>query len=235
MIDFRIGNNHELIKELGDETVSISIFSPPYKNSDNFQEIDFHHLFSELYRVQKKNSLMFMNFGHLQEDKLRPFKVALKAEEAGWKTKETFIWLKTQYKPIQGKKCVNNLTEFIFMFYKKSMPDLDRLAIGVEYSDKNNIKRGYSDVDLRCGGNLWKIPYKTIQRKDQKPHFDVFPLQLPLNCLKLSGLKEGVCLDVFAGSGTTGVAAAKLGLDFIGFEKNPIYKKVFEERMKNGI
>ena len=38
-------------------------------------------------------------------------------------------------------------------------------------------------------------------------------------------------LDPFMGSGTTGVAAAKLGLDFIGCEREPAYFDVARERI----
>lgn len=230
MVDFRVGDNKDLIQELEGESVSLSCTSPPYKNEDNFLEIDFSFLFSELYRVHKKDSLFFLNFGHLANFKERPFLVMLEALKTGWKLNETFMWLKTQYSPIQGKKRVNNLTEFIFLLYKGSMPDIDRLAVGTTYKDKSNIKRGYASQDLKCSGNLWTIPYETIQKKEDRWHKDIFPLELPRRAIKLSGLKEGVVLDIFVGSGSTLLAAQEAGLDAIGFEKDEKYKEIFEKR-----
>lgn len=229
MQDFRVGNNQELIKNLQDSSIDISVYSPPYKDSDGFLDIDFGFLFSELYRVHKPNTLSWLNCGHLAHFKERPFQVLFKALEAGWKLNDTIVWLKIQYSPIQGKKRVNNLTEFIFLLYKGGMPDLDRLAIGVPYKDKSNIGR-YSQKDLKCQGNLWIIPYETIQSKSQKLHNDRFPKQLVSNCIKLSGLKEGTLLDIFAGSGTSLLVAEELGLNSVGFEKNPIYKSIYESR-----
>lgn len=231
MITYIVGNNQDLIKSLDNESISLTITSPPYKDSDGFNDIDFHQLFSELYRVHKNNTLFFLNFGHLANFKERPFQVMLKALEAGWKLNDTIVWLKSQFSPIQGNKRVNNLTEFIFLLYKGEMPDLDRLSIGVPYMDKANIGR-YSENDLRCRGNIWHIPYPTINKKSQKPHPDYFPIDLPTKCIKLSGIKSGIVLDIFCGSGTTLVASKSCGLDGIGFEKNSIYQEIFQNRIK---
>jgi DNA modification methylase len=40
----------------------------------------------------------------------------------------------------------------------------------------------------------------------------------------------GVVLDPFAGSGTTGAVAQRLGRKFIGIELNPAYARMAEER-----
>jgi len=43
-----------------------------------------------------------------------------------------------------------------------------------------------------------------------------------------------VVLDPFMGSGTTGVAARNLGLDFIGIEREPEYHGFATQRIKGG-
>jgi site-specific DNA-methyltransferase (adenine-specific) len=45
----------------------------------------------------------------------------------------------------------------------------------------------------------------------------------------------GVVLDPFMGSGTTGVAAKELGLDFIGIENEPQYVQVAQERISGSL
>ena len=42
----------------------------------------------------------------------------------------------------------------------------------------------------------------------------------------------GLVVDPFMGSGTTAAVALKLGRDFIGFELNPDYVKIAEERVE---
>lgn len=229
MIDYLVGNNQNLIQSISNESIDLTITSPPYKDCDGYQDIDFDFLYKELCRISKKSALFFLNFGHLAHQKERPFLNCLHAIKAGWKLNDTITWLKTQYKPLQGNKRVNNLTEFIFLLYKEEMPNLDRLSIGVPYKDKANIGR-YSDKDLRCRGNIWEVGYETIQRSEQKYHFDRFPLDIPRMCIKLSNVKSGIVIDPFAGSGTTMIAAHEHGLDSIGFEKQEKYKDIFTKR-----
>jgi len=64
-------------------------------------------------------------------------------------------------------------------------------------------------------------------------HFAVFPQHLPETPIKAGCPANGIVLDPFMGSGTTGVVARKLGRNFIGFELNPKYIKLSEKRLYN--
>jgi DNA modification methylase len=69
-------------------------------------------------------------------------------------------------------------------------------------------------------GTVWKL----LQTPNLLPHCSTFPLDLPVQCIKASGLEgRGVIFDPFMGSGTTGKAAVMLGHDFLGFEINSEY------------
>ena len=102
---------------------------------------------------------------------------------------------------------------------------LDRTAIGVPYMDKNNLKRKKDTTDLRCRGDSWHIPYKTIRSKRQKGnHPAVFPEELVEWCIKLAGYNnDTVVRDPFLGSGTTLVVAKRLGINGIGIEIDTKY------------
>jgi DNA modification methylase len=204
--------------------------SPPYKDKDGYSDVLMRTVLLECFRVQKKNTLLFLNFGHLAGYKGRAFHVANIAEECGYVWNDTITWKKTQYSPVQGNTRLNNLTEFIFILHKGKMPKLNRLAVGVPYKDKHNIGR-YSDNDLRCGGNFWEFGYETIQNKDEKLHNDRFPVELPRRCIKLCGYTVKKILDPFMGSGTTGVAALEQGKTFIGIDKNKRYAFAAKKRL----
>jgi site-specific DNA-methyltransferase (adenine-specific) len=219
------------LKKITNNCCNIIVTSPPYKNSDNYSEELIYNCFSELYRVLKSNSLFFLNFGHLKEDKFRPFRVCQIALECGFKLSDTITWIKNHFTPLNGNKNLNNLTEFIFILYKGEMPNLNRLSIGVSYQDLSNAKRYNNGLNLRCGGNVWYINIPTITNKSQRLHKDEFPLELPLKCIKLSGIKSGILLDPFAGSATACLAAKQLGLDYIGFEKNKDYYDISNKRL----
>lgn len=207
---------------LPDDCVDLVVTSPPYKETDGYSEALIIQLVKELNRVLKPNSLFFLNFGHLAADKFRPFHVCDLAILLGnFKLNDTIVWRKNHFSPIQGKTHLNNLSEFIFVLYKGEMPDLDRLSIGVPYTDPSNAARFNNGVNLRCRGNVWDIPYTTVNNKAQKLHNDRFPEMLPEMCIKLSGIPKGsFVLDPFCGSGTTSVVAKRLGMNSLTFEIN---------------
>jgi site-specific DNA-methyltransferase (adenine-specific) len=219
------GDSQIVLRTMPNEGIDLVVTSPPYKDSDGYTEELMRDVFTETFRVQKDNTLLFLNFGHLAEDKFRPFRVCQILMEIGYSLNETIVWVKNHYKPIQGSRRLNNLTEFIFLMYKGKMPKLDRLAVGSPYEDKSNVGR-YSDKDLKCSGNVFKINYPTIQKSAQRLHPYQFPVELPLRCIKLAGLTHGIVLDPFAGSGTVGKACEITENAFIGIELNDYQRTV---------
>ena len=130
------------------------------------------------------------------------------------------------YKPINSDRFVNDCHEFIFHFTPSGRTPLDRRAIGVGYQDASNISRWRTGGDnRRCRGNTWFIPYETIQSRDkERPHPATFPPRVPEYCFKLHGLARlQMVMDPFLGLGSTAIAAAGLGLDFIGVELDEHY------------
>ena len=125
------------------------------------------------------------------------------------------------YKPINSERFLNDCHEFIFHFTPGGETPLDRTAIGVAYQDQSNVSRWRSAAgNRRCRGNAWFLPYDTIKsREKDRPHPATFPARLPEYCLRLRGLDRAKrVLDPFLGLGTTAVACATLGLDFVGVE-----------------
>jgi site-specific DNA-methyltransferase (adenine-specific) len=130
------------------------------------------------------------------------------------------------YKPINSERFLNDCHEFIFHFTPHGSTTLDRLALGVPYQDQSNIARWQAASDgVRCRGNTWFIPYETIQRRDRdRPHPATFPSRLPEQCLLLHGLKRiELAMDPFTGLGSTAVACARLGLNFVGSDIDADY------------
>jgi site-specific DNA-methyltransferase (adenine-specific) len=59
-----------------------------------------------------------------------------------------------------------------------------------------------------------------------------FSLDIPIKAIKFFTYKGETVFDPFTGSGTTGVAAIKLGREFIGFEISPNYYKIAVDRIQ---
>jgi site-specific DNA-methyltransferase (adenine-specific) len=140
------------------------------------------------------------------------------------------------YKPINSDRFLNDCHEFVFHFTPHGETELDRLALGVPYQDQSNISRWRNAaLGVRCRGNTWFIPYETIQRRERdRPHPATFPSQLPEQCLRLHGLERvRVAMDPFTGLGSTAVACARLGIDFIGVDIDELYLADAAARMRD--
>lgn len=135
------------------------------------------------------------------------------------------------YKPVNSSRYMNSCHEYIFHFTKKGDVDLDKFAIGVPYQDKSNIGRWKGATsDLRPRGNIWFVPYETIQKS--RPHPTIFPVKLPEMCLKLHGMEKiNLVMDPFMGIGSTAIACKKLGVDYIGFEIDKSYVEITKKRL----
>lgn len=139
------------------------------------------------------------------------------------------------YKPLVSDRYVHGAHEYIFQFTHRGDVPIDRLALGVPYADRSNVERWRRPAsELRCRGNTWFLPYRTIRlRTRDRPHPASFPVELPEWCLRLHGLRR--CRDVldpFVGIGSSAVAAARLGLDFVGFDLDDDYLRVAAERVR---
>jgi site-specific DNA-methyltransferase (adenine-specific) len=142
------------------------------------------------------------------------------------------------YKPINSDRFVNDCHEFIFHFTPVGRTKLDRRAIGVRYQDASNITRWrHAGANRRCRGNTWFIPYETIQNRDKdRPHPATFPPRVAEYCLRLHGLSRvRVAMDPFLGLGSSAVAAAQLGIDFVGVEMDKHYLTHAIERVRESL
>jgi len=71
----------------------------------------------------------------------------------------------------------------------------------------------------RDRGNTWYIPYDTIATRDKRgKHPATFPVALVEQCIQFTGIKEGVLLDPFMGSGTSAIASINQQFDYIGYD-----------------
>jgi DNA modification methylase len=89
------------------------------------------------------------------------------------------------------------------------------------------IFNDYNISPLRNKRDIWRIntvPYSGA-------HFAAFPPKLAETCIMAGCPVNGIVIDPFFGSGTTGLAAKKLNRRYIGVELNPEYCELARERI----
>jgi site-specific DNA-methyltransferase (adenine-specific) len=209
---------------------------------------------SEAGRVLDPKGSLFLNVGAKPTDPWTALDVAQAARQH-LHLQNTIHWVKSiaidklasgmaadtavgHYKPINSDRFLNDCHEFVFHFTPAGRTPLDRKGIGVPYQDASNVARWRAGAgNLRCRGNTWFIPYETIQSRDKdRPHPATFPPRLPEYCFRLHGVSHlHLTMDPFLGLGSTAIAAAQLGLDFIGVEIDPHYMKEAIARVRSAL
>ncbi|MFW6189687.1 MAG: DNA-methyltransferase [Planctomycetota bacterium] len=240
-------------EHLPEGCIDVIVTSPPYNigvayasHDDNmpFEEyLDWMgELGAECRRVLKEQGSLFFNIGDRPSDELRSLRVAERLRDY-FHLQNTIHWIKSiaapeegvnmgHYKPVNSPRYLNNCHEYIFHFTPGGEVELDKLAVGVPYQDKSNIGRWKSaGRDCRDRGNTWYVPYRTVT--GAKPHPAAFPDRLPEMCIRLHGLEEEplTVLDPFMGTGTTALAAERLGCRWMGFEKDADYARIARRRL----
>lgn len=220
----------------------------PYKEYDDSRtEKDYLNRMRRFSRAVRfalsEDGSFFLNLGGKPSDPGWPIRV-IEVFRRDFQLQNTILWVKSiaigkddvgpsshlakdlavgHYKPVNSDRYLNPVSEYVFHLTRRGDVSLDKLAIGVPYSDKSNVKRWSSARrDLRDRGSVWFIPYDTIQRA--RAHPCVFPVRLPQWCILLHGLsKTRLVMDPFVGTGSTGIASKRLGVSFVGFEIDPYY------------
>jgi site-specific DNA-methyltransferase (adenine-specific) len=251
------------MRKLAEQSVDIVVTSPPYnlgikyRNYRDTRSRDEYLVWclewaSEIKRLLKDQGSLFLNLGSAPSNPLIPHELIGELKKI-FVLQNTFHWIKSitietrrgeqisagHFKPIHSKRFVNDCHEYIFHLTKGGNSALDRLAIGVPYSDKSNIARWSHTEgrDVRCRGNTWFIPYPTIvSRSKQRPHPATFPVELAENCIRIHGIKKDtVVLDPFVGIGHSALAAKACRVKtFIGFDIDAEYVAVAKRALKDG-
>ena len=101
--------------------------------------------------------------------------------------------------------------------------------------DKNNAGRDFADFEL-AWTNLDMVARRIVYRPMNMDGGKLHPTQKPIEvmhwCVSHLPADCKLILDPFMGSGTTGVACAKVGKHFIGIEREPKYFDIACKRIQ---
>ena len=181
-----------------------------------------------------------------------PARFSIEMCNRGWILRNTIIWHKPNCMPSSVKDRFTVDFEYVFFFVKEKKywfetqyePYTEPMnrwggdvlkADGESTWDKGTGQETYRNRNMRPnkqGRNkrsVWRITTKPF-KPFKKAHFAVFPEELVETPIKAGCPVNGVVLDPFCGSGSTGVVAKKLGRHFIGIDLNKDYCKMADRR-----
>lgn len=182
-----------------------------------------------------------------------PWRLALTLQADGWILRADIIWSKPSCMPENVKDRPTRSHEHVFLLSKKQKYWYDAEAIMTPVKDTSikRVKRAINAAQKMHGGqgmhtdkpidetyttgrgalanarDVWTIA--TAQSKDR--HFAVMPDELARRAILAGCPPDGIVLDPFFGSGTTGFVAERLGREYIGIELNPAYVEIAERRL----
>jgi len=248
------GDSNTIINELKDQSVDIVVSSPPYNIGRNYglyqdKKIDYldwqTSFWNMVFTKMKDDGHVFLN---IQPSRKNPLWCYQLVSQLDWKVQNTIIWNKRieidgyvrgQGTTSQSKKYVCNGWEYVFHLTKKGETEISQKDSGVGYHPQwaeENAKR--FGKTWRPTVNSWHIPYETVGHgsisKDSMKgkHPAIFPKKLVEKCIKVSGLKSGVLLEPYLGTGTTCIVAEELGFESIGIDIDSSYVEFAGNKLK---
>lgn len=111
-------------------------------------------------------------------------------------------------------------------FFYCSKPSPSERNFGLEEIEEKRIEGRDVGQDER------NVPYKSRNTPRSNQHPTVKSIKLMSYLCKLITPQNGIILDPFMGSGSTGIGAKLEGFNFIGIEKEEDYFKIAEARIK---
>lgn len=255
--------NHKIIfgdsrslNKIKDKSVQLIITSPPYwqlKDYGTDNQIGFNDsyedyinnlnlVWSECYRVLADGCRLCINIGdqfarsvYYGRYKVIPIRTEIIrfCETIGMDYMGAIIWQKATTMNTSGGGAVmgsypyprNGILkidyEFILIFKKLGTPP----KVTKEQKQKSIISKEE--------WNKYFASHWNFNGTKQFKHIAMFPEELPKRLIKMFSFADETVLDPFAGSGTTSLAAMKLGRNSIGYEINQDFLPIMQEKFSS--
>lgn len=251
-----INGDSRFMSQISDESVELIVTSPPYwqlKDYGSEYQIGFNqnyedyinHLnlvWSECHRILQHGCRLCINIGdqfartvYYGRYKIVPIhsEIVRFCETIGFDYMGTIIWQKQTTMHTTGGQRVMG-----------SYPYPRGGIVKVDYENILLFKKQGKAVSVskarREGSKLTEEEWNTyfsshwnFSGAKQSEHIAVFPEELPKRLIKMFSFVGDTVCDPFMGSGTTALAAMKLGRNSIGYEINRDFRRYYHEKLTN--
>lgn len=259
------GDSRDVLGDIEDESVQLTVTSPPYNIGKDYGEYDddkslaewrqmIRDVFAEVFRVTKPDGKLVVNIGSsfpAESDgrfEFYPLVAYVKqiVTDIGFDFWDEIIWNKRGFAsrgggalmgsyPYPTNFMVTQQHEHILVFRKYVS---DEYHATRELPPLGTPKREESALTKE----RWKECTTSIWefsgvRQSAMPtdHTAVYPEEIPKRAIQLYSFVGDTVLDPFAGLGTTGVAAKKAGREYIGIEQDADYHEYAVDRIDDAV
>lgn len=191
-----------------------------------------------------------------------PWLLAFALRNDGWYLRQDIIWHKPNPMPESVKDRCTKSHEYIFLLSKRPKYYFDYESIREKGVMTKGDSAGSAQRDTRKthgkgGGNsginkakerlaqeIEELGYSMRNKRDvwtvtpahyKEAHFATFPEELVKPMILAGCPKDGIVLDPFMGSGTTGAVAILNGRHYIGCELNEKYIEMANKRISDAV
>lgn len=161
------------------------------------------------------------------EQCLIPSRIAERASRIGYFLKSAISWVKTASLPEPQQSRVSRNVETILHLTTQRTPKFHRES----YHTLAPSLGGRNQWETGKLSDAWTLPTSS----GRGGHGAQFPLALPGRCIALSSDPGDLVLDPFMGSGTTAVAAQRLGRSWLGFDVSQTYLDYAQQQLDSEI
>ncbi|MBV8982416.1 MAG: site-specific DNA-methyltransferase [Acidimicrobiia bacterium] len=227
----------EDMAELPDNSVALMVTSPPYHAGKDYDtDASFaeylgllERVFAETHRVLEPGGRAVVNVANLGRKPYVPLAsliTVMMTERLGYFMRGEVIWRKSKgmngscaWGSWQSAKnpTIRDTHEYCLCYSKGRM---DRVRQGRNTIDKDEF--------MAATLSVWEIPAESARRVG---HPAPFPVALPRRFIELFTFEGDLVLDPFMGSGSTAVAAVQSGRHYAGYDTDPAYVAIAEDRV----
>jgi DNA modification methylase len=237
LLDTVFPRSSETMTELPENCVSLMVTSPPYNVGKDYdldltldEYLEFlKRVLTETHRVLVPGGRIAFNVANVGRKPYIPLNgyIASLASEIGYLMRGEIIWIKA--KGASGScawgswmsasnPTLRDLHEYVLIFSKQRFDRSDK--------GKSTISR---DEFMAATTSIWHIPPESARRIG---HPAPFPVALAERLIHLYTFEGETILDPFMGSGSTAVAALNCRRHFVGYEIDPVYVHLCNDRIR---
>ena len=247
------GEALNVLSTIPSNSVDLVVTSPPYDDIRTYNgfTLNLPAMGKELYRVLKDGGIVAMviqdatrNFGKT----LTSFRTIVDwCDNGGFKLFETVIYRKYGTEGAWWSKRLRVDHEYMPIFLKGERPayfNKEPLKVPSKHGGKVMTGSGNRRTDgsttktvtrpinaMKCRGTVWEYLNAGDKDRLKQKHPAVFPDKIPTDFITCFCPEGGVVLDPMVGSGSTVVAAKRLGRNYIGIDISREYCELAEKRL----